>query len=1028
MSIARFAVEKFQFTLVVFALLIAIGIFSFQKIPRAEDPSFPIPVVSVVVVYPGADPADMESLITDPLEDAISELDDVKTIWSVVRDGVSVTRVEFSWDVDPEKKYDEAIREINRLRAQLPANLAEFHIRKANPTNVKIVQFALLSDTADVRTMRQTAEDLQDILKTVPGVKQSEFWGLPEAEVQVLIDPARMAQANVSVQRLLDAIKAEGTNIPGGAVSVGARKFNLRTSGDYASLEDIANTTVGGGANQRVRLKDVASVQWAAGERTVMGRFNGKRAVFIAANQKEGQNIFAVRAGIAKRIENFEQHLPAGMTLEWGFDQSKNVEHRLDSLGFDFMIAILLVSLTLLPLGLRAAGVVMVSIPLSLAVGLTCMYFAGYSLNQLSIAGFVIALGLLVDDSIVVVENIERHLRMGKSKLRAAIEGTQQISLAVLGCTATLIFAFLPLMFLPEGPGKFVRNIPASVLATVLASLLVSLTIIPFLASRVLKPHANPHGNPFLVVLTGGINRFYTPLMQRALRFPKATLAISFALFFATLGLIPKLGFSLFPLADTPQFLITMETPDGSSLDETNKAMQFVEKILAETPEIKHVFANVGRGNKQIFYNVFPREADASYAEAFVEVKAFNPRTTPLLYEALRQKFAVYAGAKIMLKPFENGPPIDAPIAIRVVGPDLKVLRRLAGEFEQIITATQGTRDVDNPLKRMRTDLALNISIEKAGLLGVASLEIDRAVRLGVAGITAAKYRDADGDEYPITLRLPLVDGHPRLDLLEQIEVSSINGASILLKQFISPSFASAPNAIQRYQRSRSVTVTAYTQEGFNTGKVTNALLTTLDLKKLPAGYSWQAAGEIESRNDSFNGIGAAILVAVFGILAVLILEFGSFKSTLVVAGVIPLGIVGGLIALYLSGNSLSFTATIGFIALIGIEIKNSILLVDFTNQLRADGMDLLEAVEKAGEVRFLPILLTSVTAIGGLLPLALQNAALYSPMAWVIIGGLISSTLLARLVTPVMYLLLPPPVLGQGSGELGIVAHDATI
>ena len=506
--------------------------------------------------------------------------------------------------------------------------------------------------------------------------------------------------------------------------------------------------------------------------------------------------------------------------------------------------------------------------------------------------------------------------------------------------------------------------------------------------------------------------------MQRALRFPKATLAISFALFFVTLGLIPKIGFSLFPLADTPQFLVTMETPDGSSLDETNKAMQFVEKILADTPEIKHVFANVGRGNKQIFYNVFPRETDASYAEAFVEVKQYDPRTTPLLYEALRKKFAVYAGAKIMLKPFENGPPIDAPIAIRVIGPDLKVLRRLAGEFEQIIRDTTGTRDVDNPLKRMRTDLALNINVEKAGLLGVASLEIDRAVRLGVAGITAAKYRDADGDEYPITLRLPLKDGHPRLDLLEQIEVSSINGASILLKQFISPSFASAPNAIQRYQRSRSVTVTAYTQDGFNTGKVTNALLATLDLKKLPAGYSWQAGGEIESRNDSFNGIGAAILVAVFGILAVLILEFGSFKSTLVVAGVIPLGIVGGLIALYLSGYSLSFTATIGFVALIGIEIKNSILLVDFTNQLRSDGMGLLEAVEKAGEVRFLPILLTSATAIGGLLPLALQNVALYSPMAWVIIGGLISSTVLARLVTPVMYLLLPPPVLGQGSGE----------
>jgi multidrug efflux pump subunit AcrB len=1011
MSLARFAVQKFQFTLVVFALLVAMGLFAFAKIPRAEDPAFPIPVVSVIAVFPGADPTDMEALVADPLEDAISELDDVKNIWSEVRDGVAVTRVEFSWDVDPEKKYDEAIREINALRVKLPVELSEFTIRKANPTNVKIAQFALLSDSADVRDMRRYAEDLTDALKTAPGVKQAEFWGLPSTEIQVTLDPARMRAANVTVQRLLDAIKAENTNIPGGAVSVGARKFNLRTSGDYASIEDVANTTVGGGLNQRVRLKDVANVAWAAGEADVMARFNGKRAVFIAANQKEGQNIFNVKTGIEKRAAEFKKHLPAGMTLEWGFDQSQNVEHRLSSLGRDFALAIALVLLTLLPLGLRAAGVVMVSIPLSLAVGLTCIYFAGYSLNQLSIAGFVIALGLLVDDSIVVVENIERHLREGKSRVRAAIEATQQIGMAVIGCTATLIFAFLPLMFLPEGAGKFVRNIPVSVLATVLASLLVSLTIIPFLASRVLKPHANLQGNMLLVWLTNGIHRFYTPLMQRALNYPKMTLVLSFALFFATLGLIPRIGFSLFPLADTPQFLITIEAPDGSSIAETDRALKFVEKTLLETPEIKHVFGNLGRGNKQIFYNIFPREADASYAEAFVEVKKYDPKSTPLVYEQLRKKLSAYAGATIIVKPFENGPPIAAPVAIRIMGPDLKILRTLAGDFEKVIKAAAGTRDIDNPLKRARTDLALNINVEKAGLLGVATVEIDRAVRLAVAGLTAAKFRDADGDEYPITLRLPMTDGHPRLDLLSQIEVNAISGSSILLSQFISPGFVEAPNEIQRYQRGRSVTLTSYVQMGFNTGKVTDEIIAQLKQAKLPAGYRWEAAGEVESRNDSFSGIGTAILIATFGILAVLILEFGSFKSTLVVAGVIPLGIVGGMLALYFTGYSLSFTAAIGFIALIGIEIKNSILLVDFTNQLRAEGMELLEAVEKAGEVRFLPILLTSATAIGGLMPLALQNVALYSPMAWVIIGGLISSTLLARLVTPVMYLLLPPPL-----------------
>jgi multidrug efflux pump subunit AcrB len=1018
MSLASFAVKRYQFTLVLFALLIALGFYAFRSMPRAADPSFPIPVVSIIAVYPGTDPKDMEALVTDPIEDAIAELDDVKAVFSRVQDGLSITRVEFSWDVEAEKKYDEAIREMNALRPSLPSGLAEFVIQKANPNNVKIVQFALISDGPDAlptHELRKYAERLETALETAPGIKKAEYWGLPQSEVQITLDPKRVKAARLSLARVIDAVRADAQNIPGGAISVSDRRFNLKTSGDYADIDAVANTVVGTASGQVIRLKDVASIALSESERSEQARFNGRRAVFVAANQKAAQNIFNVRKAVAQRVSAFEKTLPKNVELVWGFDQSVNVAQRLNTLGRDFMIAIALVLLTLLPLGLRAAGVVMVSIPLSLAVGLACMYFTGFSLNQLSIAGFVIALGLLVDDSIVVVENIERHLREGKSPRQAAIEATDQISLAVLGCTATLILAFLPLMFLPEGAGKFVRNIPASVLATVTASLFVSLTIVPFLASRVLRTHAHSQGNALLRWLTNGIHRVYTPLMKIALARPKATLLATAVLFFATLGLVPKIGFSLFPLADSPQFLISIETPDGSSVKETDRVLKRVEAILAETPEIKHQFANLGRGNKQIFYNVFPRELEANYAEIYAELTRYQAEATPLLFDKLRARFADIAGARIIIKPFENGPPIDAPIAIRLSGPDLEQLGALAKQVTSLIEQTEGTRDVLNPIKLHRTDLALNVDAQKAGLVGVASAEIDRTVRLAVAGLTVANYRDDEGDEYPIVLRLPLTQGTPSMDLLEQMEVNSQSGDSILLKQFINPSFDSSPTQIQRYQRARSVMLTAYTRTGFNTGEVTNQILEKLEALKMPRGYRWQAAGEVESREDSFSGIGAAILVAVFGIMAVLILEFGSFKSMLVVAGVIPLGIVGGLLALLLSGYSLSFTASIGFIALIGIEIKNSILLVDFTNQLRAQGTPLLEAIERAGEVRFLPILLTSLTAIGGLLPLALAQAALYSPMAWVMIGGLISSTLLARLVTPVMYLLLPPPIEAQG-------------
>ncbi len=326
-------------------------------------------------------------------------------------------------------------------------------------------------------------------LETVPGVRRSEVFALPAPEVRIAVDLERMGRAGISLGQVEAAVRGENASIPGGAVDLGLRRFNLRTSGSYDSLDEIANTIVGGGSGRVVRLRDVAEVSWDTSEQAYLGRYNGERAIFVTANAKDRVDVFDVREGIEARLDAFEQTLPPGIRLERGFDQTRNVAHRLNRLGLDFAIAIGLVLLTLLPLGLRAAGVVMISIPLSLSIGLAALYFTGFSLNQLSIAGFVLALGLLVDDSIVVVENIERYLRAGYSRVEAAIAATDQIALAVVGCTATLLFAFLPLLFLPEGAGIFIRSLPAAVLYTVAASLFVALTVIPFLASRLLKAH-----------------------------------------------------------------------------------------------------------------------------------------------------------------------------------------------------------------------------------------------------------------------------------------------------------------------------------------------------------------------------------------------------------------------------------------------------------------------------------------------------------------------------------------------------------
>jgi multidrug efflux pump subunit AcrB len=1011
-KISELSVKHYQFTVLMFAMLVALGITSWLSIPRGEDPTFPAPNYTIVAVYPGATPTDLEQLVVDKIEERVKELDDLTEMSATVRDGLATISVEFDPSVDADRKYDEVVREVNALRPDLPPDLARLVVDKYSSDNVNIVQVALVAERAPWSVLQDLAERLEERVESVAGVRGAQTWGFPSHEVHVQLDLGRLSELQLPVSQVLGAIGSEASNVPAGSVDVGRRRFNVKTDGTYADIEEVRNTVVGGVPGAIVRLRDVALVTWGYGDPTHIARWNGRRAVWVTATQQEGENIQRVRDAMWATMDTFENSLPAGVRLERAFDQAENVSHRLTRLAEDFAIALALVLVTLLPLGARASLVVMISIPLSLSIGAALLYATGFSVNQLSIVGAVIALGLLVDDSIVVIENIARFLREGKSRRDAAIEGTRQIGAAVLGSTATLVLAFVPLLFLPGLPGRYIRSLPITVIYTVLASLLVSVTIIPWLASWLLPKHQNEHGNVFLRWFERGIHATYAPVLDRAISRPLITVAAAAMLIAGSVALVPVVGFSLFPKAGTPRFLVQIETPEGASLDETDRAARFAERVVAAHPAVKTVLTNVGRDNPQIYYNVIPRNENSSAAQLFVLLDSYDTKRTPLALDSLRATLATYPGARIELREFENGPPIDAPIAMRLTGESLDTLRALASQVEQTLVGVSGTRYVVNPMRVNRTDLHLDIDRQKAGLLGVTSIEVDRTLRLGITGLTAGQLRTADGDEHDVVVRVPRV-GRPTPEVLDRIYVASQNGAQIPLGQIARLEFRASPPLIQHYDRERSVTITSHVRTGYNTDRVTKTALEQLATLELPAGYRLQAAGEIESRQSSFGGIGSAVVIATFLILGVLVLEFRTFRSTLIIASVIPLGVVGGIVALWLTGNTLSFTAMIGFVALVGIEIKTSILLVDFTNQLRADGVPLHDAIRRAGEVRFLPIVLTTLTAIGGLLPLALQGSALYSPLAWVIIGGLVSSTLLARLVTPVVYTLLAPSIDG---------------
>jgi multidrug efflux pump subunit AcrB len=1013
--LSEFAVKRWQFTLVLFLSLSALGFNALTSIPKAEDPTFPLATFLVVGVLPGASPRDVERLVVDPLEIELKSLEDVKSIKSEMGDGLAVMTVEFHAGTDAERKRDEVQREVTAIRPRLPAELVRLDVTQVNAANVNIVELALQAKGASYRELDVQARALKRRLESVSGVRDVHLDGLPGQEVLVALDMPRLIALGVSPREVLDAIGAESANVPAGSVESGARQFSVKTSGDYASVDEVRDTLVRSTGASALRVRDVAEVRLADAEPTQLTRFDGERAVLITASQQENRDLFTVRRGIGEELTRFEKRLPAGFTLVRGFDQAQNVSHRLGGFARDFGLAIVLVLVTLLPLGVRASLVVMISIPLSLAIGLFMLQLTGYTINQLSIVGFVIALGLLVDDSVVVIENIARHLREGSAPRVAAIRATRQITTSVLGCTATLVFAFLPLLALPGNAGQFIRALPVALVFTIGASLLVSLTVVPFLASVLLKPEP-AHGNLVFRVMTRMIEASYRPLLGRALAHPVITIAAALALFAGSIALVPKIGFSLFPKAGTPQFMVHVEAEEGASLGETDRVARFVEGVLGEHPEIRSVATSVGKDHPQIYYNVAPKNQKANVADVFAEARADSPRAREALYASLRERFAQYAGAKIELEEFANGPPLEAPIAMRLLGDDTESLALAASAVEDVMRSTVGTRDVRNPSREQRTDLKVDVDRDKAAILGVRVPDVDRAVRLAVGGVVVGSYREDAADEaYPIRASLPYAgrsDRHrPTLDVLDELYVANTAGAAVPLSMVASLGLEPSPSRIRHYDRERSVTVTAHPRDGYNTDRLTTEILEKVEGLALPEGVRIVAAGEVESRKESFGGLGMAILVALFGIVAILVLEFRTFRGTLIVASVIPLGVIGGLAALYLSGYTLSFTATVGFIALMGVEVKNSILLVDFTNQLREEGMSVDAAILRAGEVRFVPILLTTMTAIGGLVPLVLEQSSLYSPLALVILGGLVSSTILTRVVTPVLYKLLAPEI-----------------
>ncbi len=1006
MRLPKLAINNYQFVLIIVLLAMIIGVTSYITMPKAEDPSMKSPYHVVSIIYPGTSAKDIEELVIDPLEKEINKVEDVFEIITTISEGLATIQVQTVHGVDVDQKHDDILSKINSVKPTLPKDIYDIGFMTFSPQDAVIKQIAIISETASFEKMKDVAESIEDKINKIQGIRDVEIVAYPEKEIRISLDFHKMSRLKISLNRVLGIIESNNTNMPGGDISAGQKSFTIKTSGSFKSIKDIQNLKIISDGQKLVYLKDIADINFDYEEYRYQGRFNGERCIFLSVTQKERQNIFAISEAIDVTLAQVKEKLPRDIRFETVVNQAELVDKRVNGFFVSLIQGIVLVGLiVLIFVGWRPSLIVMTVIPLSIVIALGALNTVGYGIQQISIAGLVISLGLLVDNGIVVVENIIRYMRLGYPIKEAAIKGTSEVGWALVSSTATTVASFLPMALMNNDTGDFLISLSFIVGFALTTSLFLALAISPMLATRVLKRHDVKKES----IVERGVNWFIINVYRKALNFSlrNTAIAIFVALgcFIGSLMLFKAVGVSFFPDAEKPMALIYVDTPDGSNLEYTKKATNYVEGILDSTEYVKNYATNIGHGNPKIYYNIFPKSFDKTHGQLLVNLKEWNRERFAGFIADMREDFRAYPGAKITIKELVNGPPFVAPIEIKVLGKDIDVLKSVSKDLKKIIQNTEGTIDVFNPLALNKVDLKVKINKEKAAFLGIQIAEIDLAVRAALTGVAAADITTMDGKKYNLIVRLP-VDERTKINDFNEIYLTTRTGAIVPIKQVARLEFQGGTSQIQHFNLERTAVVTASLAPGFNTKDVTETILGKLNDYHLPPDYSFYIAGEYETQQESFTGMAQLLIIVLIGIYAILVLQFKSFAQPLIIYSAIPLAFIGSIFALYITGWEFSFLAFVGMTSLVGIVINDSILLVDYANQLRSNGASIIHALKKSCETRFQPVILTSLTTVLGLLPLTLTNSSMWSPMGWTIIGGMITSTFLILLIVPVLYLL----------------------
>lgn len=989
-------------------MIILIGLIAFDRLPVREYPNIDAPVVSVRTVYPGASAEVMESQITDALEDSLSGIEGIRTIKSVSREEVSQITVEFIQSRDPEAAANDVRDRVARVRGTLPDETQDPVVAKIEADAQAIIWLAFSSDRMSPLEITDYADRVvADQLKTLPGVASVIIGGQRRYAMRLWLDPERMAALGVTVQDVEAALRSQNTELPSGRIESRMREFTVLAETDLKTPEEFERLIIRDAGGVLVRLGDLGRAEIGAADDRNIVRVNGRAAVGLGIVKQSTANTLAVARAVKAELPRIEAALPEGMQIRVGFDSSIFIEKSIDAVYTTMLEAMVLVVavIFLFLRNWRATLIPFVTIPVSLIGAFIFLYSMGFTINVLTLLGLVLAIGLVVDDAIVMLENIYRHIEEGMPPFEAAIKGAKEIGFAVVAMTLTLVAVFAPLAFAEGNTGKLFTEFAMTVAAAVLVSGFVALTLTPMMASKMLR-HETRHGAFFNFgerVLTG-LNDAYTRSLGRVVRHPWIVTLIFVLVAAAAFGLLKSLKSELAPTEDRGFFIGFMLAPEGASLQYTDDYARQLEAIYQNVPEVRTAFVVVAPG--------LERPNPVNTALSFVMLDPWEERTRSQMDITASLGPQMFMGMPGVLA-FPINPPSlgqsfrNPPLQFVVQAPSYAELNTAVEALMAKVREYPGLANPDSDLKLNKPQLRVDINRDKAAQMGISVESIGRTLETLLGGREITRFKQG-GEQYDVIVQLdPSARATP--DDLTSLYVRGRDGSLTRLSNLVAVSEGVAPKELNHFNRQRAAIISANIAPGYTLGEAL-AFMDQAAADTLPP----TARTELDGQSREFRESGQTLLItfalALVIIYLVLAAQFESFVSPFIIMLTVPLAATGALLALKLSGGTLNVYSQIGLVMLVGLITKHGILIVEFANQLRARGRAKVEAVIEAAGLRLRPILMTTAAMVLGAVPLALATGAgaeSRSPIGWVIVGGLLLGTLLTLFIIPVAYTLL---------------------